>query len=231
MTPGLQLRSYLEGKENLTLPALRRILRSHYQERSATELYKQLTAEAQSSKETPQNFLIRAMDLRQKILFASQEVESNLKYDPALVQSLFMHTVLTGLLNDNIKSDLQPYLLKTNTSDELLLEKLNIACTNEKERQDKKKHLGPSRATNVNTVQTTERSADRKNTASVSPDLLSEIKEMRSDMVMLKDLKAEVSLSREIIEKPTLATPQYSPPSTENLSSPLEVFSPPQKPS
>ncbi|CAI5669819.1 unnamed protein product, partial [Oreochromis niloticus] len=144
ITPGLQLRSYLEGKENLTSPALRRILRSHYQEKGATELYKQLTSEVQSSKETPQNFLIRTMDLRQKILFASQEVESSLKYDPALVQSLFMHTVLTGLQNDNIKSDLQPYLLQTNTSDELLLEKVNIAVANEKERQDKKKHAAPS---------------------------------------------------------------------------------------
>lgn len=98
------------------------------------ELYKQLTSEVQGSKETPQNFLIKAMDLRQKIFFASQEANSSLKYDPALVQSLFMHTVLTGLQNDNIKSDVQPYLLQTNTSDELLLEKLNIACANEKER-------------------------------------------------------------------------------------------------
>ncbi len=56
ITPGLQLRSYLEGKENLTLPALRRILRSHYQERGATDLYKQLTSEVQSSKESPQTF-------------------------------------------------------------------------------------------------------------------------------------------------------------------------------
>jgi hypothetical protein len=111
ITPGLQLRSYLEGKDKLTLPALRRILRSHYQEKGATELYKQLTSEVQNSKESPQNFLIRAMDLRQKILFASQEADSSLKYDPALVQSLFMHTVLTGLQSDNIKSDLQPYLL------------------------------------------------------------------------------------------------------------------------
>lgn len=123
----------------MSLPTLRRILRSHYQERSATELYKQLTTEVQSNKETPQNFLIRAMDLRQKILFASQEAESSLKYDPALVQSLFMHTVLTGLQNDNIKTDLQPYLLQTSTSDELLLERLNIACANEKERQEKKR--------------------------------------------------------------------------------------------
>lgn len=42
IVPGLQLRSYLEGKSDLSLPTLRRILRSHYQERSATELYKQI---------------------------------------------------------------------------------------------------------------------------------------------------------------------------------------------
>jgi len=50
--PGLQLRSYLEGKADLTLPTLRRILHSHYQEKNATELYQQLTAEAQHAKET-----------------------------------------------------------------------------------------------------------------------------------------------------------------------------------
>ncbi|KAL7883020.1 hypothetical protein SRHO_G00006800 [Serrasalmus rhombeus] len=82
IAPGMQLRSYLEGKANLTLPILHRILCSHYQERSATELYKQLTSEVQGIKETPQAFLIRALDLRQKILFALQESESGLKYDP-----------------------------------------------------------------------------------------------------------------------------------------------------
>lgn len=239
MTPGLQLRSYLEGKENLTLPALRRILRAHYQERSATELYKQLTSEVQSGKETPQNFLIRSMDLRQKILFASQEAESSLKYDPALVQSLFMHTVLTGLQNDNIKSDLQPYLLQTNTSDELLLEKLNIACTNERERQDKKKHSAPPRVSNVNTVQVSEPPVEKKsttqhNTATVPPDLLSEIKELRSDMVLLKDLRAEVSHIRETIQKSTPAPvpPQYPTMSREpeNVPAPFSVFTAPQLP-
>lgn len=92
-------------------PTLRRNLRSNYQEMSATELYKQLTTEVQSNRETSQNFLIRTMDLRQKILFASQEADSSLKYDPALVQSMFMHTVLIGLQNDSIKTDIQPYLL------------------------------------------------------------------------------------------------------------------------
>lgn len=59
ISPGMQLRSYLEGKANLTLPTLRRILRSHYQEKSATDLYKQLTSEVQGIKEASQNFLIR----------------------------------------------------------------------------------------------------------------------------------------------------------------------------
>ncbi len=136
IAPGMQLRSYLEGNPNLTLPILRCILRAHYQEKGATELYKQLTSEVQSSKETPQSFLVRCLDLRQKILFASQEAESSLKYDPNLVQSMFLHTVLTGLQNDSIRSDLQPYLTRTNVSDELLLDKVNVACANETECQN-----------------------------------------------------------------------------------------------
>lgn len=131
ISPGSQLRSYLEGKPQLTLPTLRCILRSHFQEKSATELYKQLASEAQHSKETPQSFLMRVLDLRQKVLFASQESESGLKYDPALVQSMCFHTVLTGLQSDSIRIDMQPLLLESKTSDEVLLEKLNIACANE----------------------------------------------------------------------------------------------------
>lgn len=79
IVPGMQLRSNLEVKTDLTLPTLRRILRCHYQEKSATDLYKQLSSEVQGARETPQNFVIRALDVRQKILFASQESESGLK--------------------------------------------------------------------------------------------------------------------------------------------------------
>jgi hypothetical protein len=159
--PCLQLRSYLEGKTNLTLPTLRKIFRSHYQEKGAAELYKQLTSEVQSVKETLQHYLIRALDLRQKILFASQEAESGLRYDPVLVQSMFLFTVLTGLQNDSIRSELQPYLQQTTLSDELLLEKLNIACASEFERQNKKKLLTQQRPTTVNSVQSNDPPANK----------------------------------------------------------------------
>ncbi len=73
-------------------------------------------------------------------MFASQEAESGLKYDPALVQSMFLHRVLTGLQSDSIKVDMQPLFLDTKTTDEALLEKLNIACANEEERQKEKEN-------------------------------------------------------------------------------------------
>ena len=87
----MRLRRYLEGLDDLTLPRLRRILRSHYQEKSPTELYRQLSTLVQEPQESPQSLLIRALDTRQKILFASQELDTQLKYDPKLVQGMFLH--------------------------------------------------------------------------------------------------------------------------------------------
>lgn len=185
ITPGLQLRSYLEGKAGLTLPMLRRILRSHYQEKNATELYKQLTTEAQRTRETPQSFLIRALDLRQKILFASQEDDSGLKYDPALVQNMFLHTVLTGLQNDRIQSDLQPYLSDPAVPDEVLLEKLNIACSNESERQNKRKY---EKSGTVHAVQLNEPAPEQKLQCKQSKfDLMSQLKSLSDDILQIKE--------------------------------------------
>lgn len=42
VTTGLQLRNYLEEREDLTFSALKRLLQAHFQERSATELYQEL---------------------------------------------------------------------------------------------------------------------------------------------------------------------------------------------
>jgi hypothetical protein len=185
ITPGLQLRSYLEGKADLTLPTLRRILRSHYQEKNATELYKQLTSEAQRAKESPQSFLIRVLDLRQKILFASQEDESGLKYDPALVQNMFLHTVLTGLQNDRIQSDLQPFLSDPTISDEVLLERLNVACSHESERQSKRKS---ERSAAVHVTQLNEPVHDPKHqTKQTKFDLISQLKSLSEEIMQIKE--------------------------------------------
>ncbi len=164
---------------------LRRILRSHFQEKNATELYKKLTTEVQRPRETPQSFLIRALDLRQKILFASQEDDSGLKYDPALVQNMFLHTVLTGLQNDHIQSDLQPYLSDSTVPDEVLLEKLNIACSNESERQNKQKY---EKNCTVHAVQLNEPASEQKLQSKQSKlDLMSQLKSLSDDIIQIKE--------------------------------------------
>lgn len=96
---------------------------------------------------------MRVLDLRQKVLFASQDLESGLQYDSALIQHMCLHTVLNGLQNDSIRVDMQPLLLNAGTSDELLLERLNIACANETEQRNKKKLSTLQPATSVSVVQ------------------------------------------------------------------------------
>jgi len=81
--------------------------------------------------------LIRLLDLKQKILFASQETDSELKYDPTLVHSMFVHSFSLGLQNENIKIEMKPYLEKKIMSDEELFEKLNVCVSNEMERSQK----------------------------------------------------------------------------------------------
>ena len=126
INPALSLRSYLEGKADLTLSKLRRIMLSHYQEKTATELYHQLSSTVQQPKEKPLEFLIRLLDLKQKVLFASQESDSELKYDPTLVHGMFVHSFSLGLQNENIKMEMKPHLEKKTVSDVELFEKLNV---------------------------------------------------------------------------------------------------------
>ena len=90
-------------------PVLRKILRSHFGEPSATELYRQLTSAVQEPREIPQQFFVGVMDLRQKITFASQESELEMNYDISLVQKTFLHALMTGFSDDNIKSDMKTF--------------------------------------------------------------------------------------------------------------------------
>eukprot|EP00794_Sanderia_malayensis_P011481 gene11481-12678_t len=135
MKPGLQLRSYIETLRDLTLPRLRQILRSHYKEKSGTQLYQELATICQGQKETPETFLLRALDLRQKILFACQEADTNLKYDFKLVQGMFLRSIETGLRYDNILTKLRPILQDTKISDEELIHQVSSISSAETERQ------------------------------------------------------------------------------------------------
>ena len=136
IVPGLRLRSYLEGRAGLDLPTLRRILRAHYREKDATALFHELSNAAQERKETEHDFVLRAMDLRQKVLFACKEAGAGVSYGERQVQQMFIRAVSTGLQSDVIKQELKPFLV-VDAQDEALLEALTSSVSHETERRQK----------------------------------------------------------------------------------------------
>lgn len=133
---------------------------------------------------------------------------------------MFLNTVLTGLQNDSIKQDLKPYLEQTGISDELLLQKVNIACAYETERQHKKKLLGP--AATIHSVQSSDapvekndKSPAQQNLTKLPPTVVSQLEVMRSEMALLRDLKAEVSQIKVFAAATAAVTSAPVHPSTE----------------
>lgn len=74
-----KLKSYLELMPEISLQKLRQIIRVHYREKSSTELYQELTNLVQEPKESLQDFLLRALSIRERIIFASK-ADNALKY-------------------------------------------------------------------------------------------------------------------------------------------------------
>ena len=109
---------------NMMLP----IIRDYFREKTSNELFSELSNLVQTQQETPTNFLIRAFQLREKVL-VTPKVESG-GYDEALVHSTFCRAVRTGLGNDQIRAHMKPFLnpkSSTPASDEVLLQETNMA--------------------------------------------------------------------------------------------------------
>ena len=194
MAPGLTLRAYLESKPELDLPTLRRLLRSHYQEKEATELYHDLSKAAQKTKETPHDFILRLLALRQNIIFSSQEAGSAFNYNKELVQNMFLHSVLTGISSESIKNDLKPLLSDPEISDEMLLERVNIAAHNETERQDKHRRT----KTHVNVLQEVPEEKTKGTTQLDMKQIHQEIKALiRAEVNALKETGAHMGNNRQ----------------------------------
>ena len=192
IVPGIVLRSYLESFQDLPLDRLKRILRSHYGVKNSSELYQTLASLCQNTKEAPQSFLMRALDLRQKILFTNEEGDDELKYDAEHIQQLFLRAVETGLLDENIRIRMRPFLSQSKIQDEELIHQLNTAVAAEGERDRKLKALPRSKhVCNVNTqvesstVQKPKRDPPAPNDhsmASAIDSLRAELAALRSEM-------------------------------------------------
>ena len=177
LSPDLELRGYLEWKSDLTLPSLRKILRNHFKELDSSHLFNLLNNAKQSNSESPNDFVIRLMNLRQKLIYVSKE--DPYLFDEHLVQSKFLQAIFTGLRNENLRHELRPLLKNPKTSDEELLESLSLAMIDENEHPEK-----TSKKVHVSLIEQNEQTATEQETKSKKENLL--IKE-------LQNLRAEVN--------------------------------------
>ena len=67
----------------------------------------------------------------------SNATDGSIKYEPSLVQALFLHVVETGLQDESVRAKLHPLLEVASVTDEQLMERVNRIMSAEKEHQNK----------------------------------------------------------------------------------------------
>ncbi len=92
--------------------------------------------------ETPQQFLYRVIGLKQKILFAIKQSNTDVSYSPATIQYVFLHTVYQGLEHSykDVRSELKPLLADHSITDEAIVRNVMKITNDENERA---RRLGP----------------------------------------------------------------------------------------
>ena len=191
IAPHSSLRSYVETLPDLNLGKLRKILRIHFREKTASELYQNLSIICQKPKEPPLQFLLRALDLRNKMLFASQESDSQFDYGSQLIQNTFLKAFETGLRDDILATNLRPILHKNDLSDEELMRQVNELASNQAERLtkiggDRQKAAVKANFTNFEPSQAKANKTTSREETQSSEKLLAEIREIKTDVSELK---------------------------------------------
>ena len=140
---------------------------------------------------------MRALDLRQKILFSGtqDQGEDTLVYETDHVQKLFLRTVETGLQDKNVRVRVRGYLKDSTISDEELIRQVNNAVSTEDERARKLRSQNRGKSAQVSRV------AEEKN-------------DKGQDKILetLEALKIEVTQVKSQLKERSQETEQTSPP-------------------
>ena len=201
ISPHSSLRSYVETLCDLSLAKLRRILRVHYREKAASEVYQQLATVCQQSNESPQQFLLRALDLRNKVNFASQESDCEFNYGLSLIQKTFAKSFETGLRDDILASNLRATLRTPGLTDEELMKQVNELASQQAERNTKlaTEHQKMTKVNSCEISKGVGEPRSRNPDGDESQKILSEIRQMRS---AINDLQGRVNAQRSQTSKP-----------------------------
>ena len=139
VSPDLPLRRVLEASK-LDLEDMKRLIFQYFKEPSPAELFGQLTQGTQQSGESTADFVMRMMDLRQRIKHSSHSVQ----YPSSLVDHTFRQNILTGLSDIETRVGLQEVLSQNDCSDEDIFKKVHALGACARERDSKVNALGAS---------------------------------------------------------------------------------------
>ena len=107
-------------ESNLTLATLMGCLQHHYKEKSSTDLCAQLTSISQMPNEGPVDFILRCIELREKLILTSK-TSGEIEYDVVRVSRLFLRSVKKGLENNLILQEIRPVLRSQGVTNEDIL--------------------------------------------------------------------------------------------------------------
>lgn len=103
--------------------------------------------------------------------------DKSVKYDSSLVNGLFCHVIETGLQSETLRTKMRPLLAMPNVSDEELMEKINIAASEECERENKLRSHARAKSINQVIAQSSETESYMATLRAVQAELAS----LRSD--------------------------------------------------
>ena len=151
VSAGSNLRTYFDSREDLSLEQMLQFLRSFFREKSPAELFTELNSVCQGSQEEATTFLMKAFEIRQKVIVAS-EAETSVPYDIGLIQNTFLRSVLTGLRDETLRSHMKPFLNPNKPIDDsILIQEMNKAASEVQEREMKQKQQASGKRVRVET--------------------------------------------------------------------------------
>ena len=207
----------LVTKDSLTVAELKRFLRAHLRDKSSTELFQELSNAKQHDKESPQQFLYRLIGLKQRVLFASKQ-STGFQYDSNLVQGVFLHSLYQGM-NENcshIRRDLKPHISDLSVTEDVILELITRAVSEETERQNR---LGQTHRQKSFSVRAVQQDRDR--------DTVQVQTEVQANRAAIQELAAQVSSLTKSLEKALTPVVNAATEITHNPLPPAKQFTKP----
>ena len=175
------LRTYFDTQEKLKLKQMLEMLREYYQEKDSSELFTELSQLTQRTSEKSTEFLIRALELRQKLTSAAKA--EGTAYDDKLITNTFARSCRTGFQNSQVRTYMRPLFSKNPIDDDnTLLKELNIAMAECEETAMKLKNVTPRKVT-INEATTSQQATETNTMADALKPLV------ESMILMQKELK------------------------------------------